>query len=81
MTACHYTPSQIDDLEMIDVIELFKYWKEWPPTHEILAIVHRNPDAVKAEQREQKIVDPEDPSGIGALISAFPKGAISTLNV
>ena len=41
MTACCYTPAEIDEMTLADVINLFAYWRENPPTHEILKCVHR----------------------------------------
>lgn len=73
MTACGYTPAQIDELTMYDVRQLFAYWRDYPPTHEILKHVY---------QIEQKAPPPieenaNDPSGIGALIKRFPNGFVA----
>jgi hypothetical protein len=74
MTACHYTPSQIDEMEMLDVLDLFKYWSDWPPAHEVLFIANGGKPPKKAEKA--KPVDPDDPSGIGGLIQMFPNGFV-----
>ena len=74
MTACHYTPSQIDDLEMLDVIDLFRYWSKWPPTHEILAQVHRVRPA--HEEKPEIPANADDPSGIGGMIASSPNGFV-----
>ncbi len=70
MTACGYTPDEIDAMAMTDVLTLLRYWREAPPTHEILAAVHQIEPARKAAP------DPTDPSGIGALIARHPDGAV-----
>jgi hypothetical protein len=60
---------------MVDVLNLLEYWREWPPCHEILKIVHGvEPSAKKKE--EKKPVDANDPSGIGGLLAQFPGGAM-----
>jgi hypothetical protein len=71
MTACGFTPSQIDEMTLADVAALFAYWRENPPAHEILKCVYR------IEPRpEMRAVSPSDPSGIGALIARFPDGKV-----
>ncbi len=72
MTACGYTPSDIDAMPMIDVLNLLRYWREAPPTHEILAAVHQIEPARKAPP------DPADPSDIGTLIARFPDGVVTS---
>jgi hypothetical protein len=76
MTACHYTPSQIAEMEMLDILSLFAYWKDWPPTHEILRLVHGTKSPGGKGDEKKKSVDPNDPSGIGGLIHAFPNGFV-----
>ncbi len=41
MTGCGYTPAEIDEMTLHDVLALFAYWRDYPPTHEILKCVHR----------------------------------------
>jgi hypothetical protein len=73
MTACNYTPAQIDDMPFVDILELFKYWREWPPTHIILNYVHKDRSGDETSQEEKpKPIDPNDPSGIGAFFSSNP---------
>jgi hypothetical protein len=72
MTTCGYTPAEIDELTFHDVLSIFAYWREFPPTHEILkgiCCVERKPD------RKVTKID-GDPSGIGNLIARFPNGAV-----
>lgn len=65
---------------MLDVLALFKYWNEWPPTHEILKYVHggdskKKTDAVKVtESRDQN-----DPSGIGDLMGQIPGAFVNNM--
>ncbi len=71
-------PSQIDEMEMLDVLALFEYWSEWPPTHEILKIVHgAKPDKtaapIVAQQEGENAIDP---SGIADLFNQFPGGVV-----
>jgi hypothetical protein len=71
MTVCGFTPAQIDELSLFDVTALFAYWREYPPTHEILKCVYR------IEQKPEPIALSEsDPSGIGGLIARFPNGKV-----
>jgi hypothetical protein len=49
-------------------LALLRYWREHPPTHEILAAVHRVTRAAPAKA--------DDPSGIGALMARFPDGHV-----
>lgn len=66
MAGCAYTPNEIDQMPMQDVMALLALWREQPPTHEILAAVHR----VQAVEPPRD----DDPSGIGALIARAPEG-------
>jgi hypothetical protein len=70
MTACGFSPSDIDDMTLFDVHALFAYWRDFPPVHEILKAVHGIACAAKAPE------NPNDPSGIGSLIARFPNGKV-----
>ena len=70
MAGCGYTPEQIDHMPMQDALGLLHYWRDHPPTHEILAAVHRVARAVPAKA--------DDPSGIGALMARFPAGQVTS---
>lgn len=72
MTACGYTPDEIDDMPFCDVLELLAYWQEYPPVHEILKCVYRI--ECNAESTEER--SGTDPSGIGDLITRFPEGYV-----
>jgi hypothetical protein len=74
MTACGYTPSEIDEMTFFDVADLFAYWRENPPAHEILQYVYRI-----APKPMTAIHSDEDPSGIGALITRFPDGQVKPI--
>lgn len=37
-TACGYTPDEIDALTLPQVLDLYSYWKQHPPMHELLAM-------------------------------------------
>jgi hypothetical protein len=71
MTACGYTPAEIDEMTLFDVMGLFAYWRENPPTHEILKCVYRITPKSAADSTSV-----HDPSGIGALIARFPNGQV-----
>lgn len=72
MTACGYTPAEIDEMTLHDIRQLFAYWREWPPVHEILKCVYRlEPKPMTSSRRSDA-----DPSGIGALVARFPDGAV-----
>ena len=71
MTGCGYTPAEIDEMTLHDVLSLFAYWRDYPPVHEILKCVHRierKPHSASASA--------DDPSGIGGLIARFPDGSV-----
>ena len=70
MAGCGYTSAQIDELPMQDALGLLRYWRDHPPTHEILAAVHRVSRAAP--------VKAEDPSGLGALMARFPDGHVTS---
>ncbi|MFZ0729125.1 MAG: hypothetical protein WAM51_03250, partial [Methylovirgula sp.] len=36
-----FTPAEIDEMTLFDVMGLFSYWRENPPAHEILKAVYR----------------------------------------
>jgi hypothetical protein len=74
MTACGYTPNEIDEMTLVDVADLFAYWRENPPTHEILQCVYRIAPKPATEAKTA-----EDPSGIGALITRFPDGQVKQI--
>jgi hypothetical protein len=73
MTACGFTPCQIDELTLHDVKALFTYWRENPPVHEILKCVYQ----IVPKTDTKKGIDPADPSGIGGLIARFPNGYVN----
>ncbi|WP_158810118.1 hypothetical protein [Beijerinckia sp. L45] len=68
MTACGFTPDQLDAMPMHDVLALLRYWWDAPPTHEILAAVYQ------ISRAPSRCAD--DPSNIGELIAGFPDGVI-----
>jgi hypothetical protein len=70
MTVCGYTPELIDEMPMVDVLGLLRYWRNAPPVHEIFAAVYQIAPAK---------IDPKgmsDPSGIGNLIARYPNGHV-----
>jgi hypothetical protein len=77
MTSCGYTPAEIDELTLHDVLGLFAYWRDFPPIHEILKYVHR------IEQKQERPIpkSQSDPSGIGGLIARFPDGFVRAVDV
>jgi hypothetical protein len=72
MTACGFTPGDIDEMTLFDIHALFDYWRDYPPVHEILKSVHG------IERKPMPSVAPNagDPSGIGGLIARFPDGRV-----
>ena len=70
MTSCGYTPAEIDEVTLHDVLGLFAYWRDFPPTHEILKCVYRIEPTSKS-----------DPSGIGGLVARFPNGFVRMADV
>jgi hypothetical protein len=72
MTSCGYTPAEIDDMPFCDVLGLLAYWQDFPPVHEILKCVYRIERNVEATEMPSVA----DPSGIGGLISRFPRGFV-----
>jgi hypothetical protein len=77
MTSCGYTPAEIDELTLHDVLGLFAYWRDFPPVHEILKCVYR------IEQKRERLftTSESDPSGIGGLIARFPDGLVRDADV
>lgn len=72
MTACGYTPGEIDEMPFCDVLGLYVYWQDNPPVHEILRCVYRIERNVDSAETSSAT----DPSGIGGLISRFPQGIV-----
>lgn len=72
MTACGYTPDEIDDMAFCDVLGLLAYWEEWPPVHEILKCVYR----IERNREPPAKSGGTDPSDIGDLIARFPGGYV-----
>ena len=72
MTNCGYTPKEIDEMTLQDVLGLFAYWRDFPPAHEILKCVYR----IERKQERPITTSTNDPSGIGGLVARFPKGYV-----
>lgn len=72
MTACCYTPAEIDEMTLDHVLALFAYWRDYPPAHEILKCVHR----IERKAEAPPSRNAGDPSGIGGLIARFPDGFV-----
>ena len=72
MTSCGYTPTEIDEMSLHDVVGLFEYWRDSPPTHEILKCVYR----IEPKTERQITNSNADPSGIGGLIARYPNGYV-----
>lgn len=72
MSGCGYTPTEIDEMSLSDVLGLFAYWEDYPPVHEILKCVYRIERKVDQEVARSET----DPSGIGGLIASFPDGYV-----
>ncbi len=68
MAGASYTPDQIDAMPAHDALALLRHWRDHPPTHEILAAVHRVTRAAPPKA--------DDPSGIAALIARYPSGQV-----
>lgn len=77
MTACGFTPVQIDEMTLHDILGLFKYWCDFPPVHEILKCVYR----IERKQERHITTTERDPSGIGGLIARFPDGLVRAADV
>jgi len=75
MTACGYTPAEIDAMTLFDVAALFSYWRDYPPVHEILKAVYR----IESKPQASDALSAADPSGIGGLIARFPDGGVRHL--
>lgn len=72
MTGCGYTPAEIDEMTLHDVLSLFAYWRDYPPVHEILKCVYR----IERKAESLTSANAGDPSGIGGLIARFPEGFV-----
>jgi hypothetical protein len=72
MASCGYTPTEIDELTLHDVVNLFAYWRDFPPAHEILKCVYR----IEPISNQEIAKSNGDPSGIGGLIARFPDGLV-----
>lgn len=75
ITALGRLPAEVEAIEFFDVIDLLDYWADWPPTHEILKLVHE----VRRAPKVRPIAHPsagDDPSGIGSLVARFPNGFV-----
>lgn len=72
MAACGYTPAEIDELTLNDVQNLFAYWHESPPVHEILKCVYR----IEPKPAKPVMNITDDPSGLADLIAHFPHGCV-----
>ena len=72
MAGCGYTPTEIDELTLHDVADLFAYWRDYPPAHEILKCVYR----IEPKSPQNSTASNRDPSGIGGLIARFPDGLV-----
>jgi hypothetical protein len=70
MSVCGYTPAEIDELTLFDVVALYAYWRDHPPVCDILKAVY----GIERQRPVER--SPGDPSGIGALIAAFPDGRV-----
>lgn len=77
MTSCGYTPLEIDEMTLHDVLGLFAYWRDFPPAHEILKCVHR----IEQKQERPIATSNSDPSGIGGLVARFPDGFVRVADV
>ena len=73
MTGCGFTPAEIDEMTLHDVMALFAYWRDYPPSHEILKCVHRIERKPPPNASGSSAVDP---SGIGGLMARFPDGFV-----
>ncbi len=77
MTGCGYTPAEIDEMTLHDVLGLFAYWRDFPPAHEILKCVYR----IEQKQEQPIRTSESDPSGIGGLVARFPNGFVRVADV
>ncbi|MDQ6867141.1 MAG: hypothetical protein M3178_01495 [Pseudomonadota bacterium] len=77
MTSCGYTPAEIDEVTLHDVLGLFAYWRDFPPAHEILKSVYR----IEQKQERPITTSKSDPSGIGGLVARFPDGFVRVADV
>jgi len=72
MASCGYTPAEIDEMMLHDVVNLFAYWRESPPVNEILKCVYR----IERRPEHRRSTGDMDPSGIGGLLARFPTGFV-----
>ncbi len=72
MTGCGYTPAEIDEMTLHDILALFAYWRDYPPVHEILKCVYR----IERKGESSAPASAGDPSGIGGLLARFPDGFV-----
>jgi hypothetical protein len=72
MTACGFTPAEIDDMTLFDLRDLLAYWRDHPPVHDILKSVYRIECQPEVPMHESS----GDPSGIGSLLARFPDGFV-----
>lgn len=72
MTSCGYTPAEIDEITLHDVLDLFAYWRSYPPVHEIMKYVHH----IEPKPERPISKGESDPSGIGGLVARFPNGSV-----
>ncbi len=72
MTACSYTPAEIDEMTLHDVLAAFAYWRDYPPVHEILKCVYHIERSLQSPASNSVV----DPSGIGGLIARYPDGFV-----
>lgn len=68
MAGAGYTPDEIDAMALQDAAALLRHWRCCPPQNEILAALCGLAWAP---------ADPDDPSGIGALIARHPAGTVT----
>lgn len=64
---------QIDEMTLFDVAILFDYWRGHPTSDDILKAVYKIEMQKPAPETKQSA---NDPSGFGALITAFPGGFV-----
>jgi hypothetical protein len=75
MSACGFTPADIDEMTLFDIQALFSYWRDFPPIHEILKHVY----GIERKSQSRPATDTSDPSGIGGLIAHFPDGKVRAI--
>ncbi|VFU07007.1 hypothetical protein [Methylocella tundrae] len=65
-----WTSAQVDEEPWLEVRDLFDYWAEYPPVHEILKIVHR----IEAKKPNAAPQGASQGISIEALRRQFPDG-------